>query len=96
VVPPPVASDVVAPTVGGVVVPAPSVGIFWRSPEPGALPFVEVGSRVAEGDVVGIVEVMKLMNNVHAPVAGVVRAIHVANAASVEYETPLMTIDEDR
>lgn len=71
---------------------APSVGVFWRAPEPGAAPFVEVGSRVAAGDTIGIVEVMKLMSNVAAEVAGVVTAIHVDNAQGVQFGTPLVTI----
>lgn len=76
----------------GVVVTAPTVGIFWRSPQPGAPPFVDVGARVAPGDTVCILEVMKLMNNVVAGVAGTVTAIHVENSRQVEFGTPLMTI----
>lgn len=88
VAPAPVAP--VAPT--GHVVCAPSVGVFWRSPRPGSPPFVEVGQRVAAGDTVCIVEMMKLMNNVVTEVAGVVTAIHVENAAQVEYGTALISI----
>lgn len=79
----------------GHVVAAPSVGVFWRASQPGAAPFVEVGSRVEVGDTLGIVEVMKLMNNIAADVAGEVVAIHVANAAAVEFGTPLVTIRTD-
>jgi acetyl-CoA carboxylase biotin carboxyl carrier protein len=86
-------SDVTEPVEGeGIVVRAPSVGVFWRSPQPGAPPFVEVGSKVEVGDTLCIVEVMKLMNNVVAEVAGTVTAIHVENAAQVEAGTPLLTI----
>lgn len=77
---------------GDTVVTAPSVGVFWAAPEPGAAPFVEVGSRVAVGDTLGIVEVMKLMSNVVAEVAGIVTAVHVDNAQSVEFGTPLVSI----
>jgi acetyl-CoA carboxylase biotin carboxyl carrier protein len=77
---------------GEVQVTSPSVGVFWRASEPGAAPFVEVGSRVAAGDTIGIVEVMKLMSNISASVAGVVTAIHVENAQGVEFGTPLVTI----
>lgn len=77
----------------GVPVLSPSVGIFWRSPEPGAAPFVDEGAHVNVGDIVGIVEVMKLMLNVSAPVAGVVGRIHVANGAEVSIDSPLLTID---
>lgn len=81
-----------SPTAAGHVVTSPSVGLFWRSPQPGAPPFVEVGQRVDVGDVLGIVEIMKLMNQVVCDVAGTVAAIHVANAAPVEYGEALMTI----
>ncbi|MEU7810882.1 biotin/lipoyl-containing protein [Pseudonocardia sp. NPDC049154] len=77
------------------VLTAPSVGVFWRSPSPGAPPFVEVGSTVAVGDTIGIVEVMKLMNNVTADVAGTVTAVFPANAEHVEFGTPLVAIRPD-
>jgi acetyl-CoA carboxylase biotin carboxyl carrier protein len=76
----------------GHVITAPSVGVFWRAPEPGAAPFVEVGTVVHVGDTIGIVEVMKLMSNVAADIAGEVVAVHVENAAAVEFGTPLVTI----
>jgi acetyl-CoA carboxylase biotin carboxyl carrier protein len=80
------------PAPAGHVISAPSVGVFWRSPEPGAASFVEVGSHVEPGDTIGIVEVMKLMSNVAADVAGEIIAIHAENASTVEYGTPLVTI----
>ena len=76
----------------GTTVPSPSVGVFWRSPQPGAPPFVEVGDRVEAGDTLCIVEVMKLMNHVAAPVGGTVVAIHAANGQALEFDTPLVTI----
>lgn len=76
----------------GVVVEAPSVGVFWRSPEPGAAPFVEVGDAVEAGQTLCIVEVMKLMQHVAADVAGTIAEIHVANSEHVEYGTPLFSI----
>jgi acetyl-CoA carboxylase biotin carboxyl carrier protein len=79
----------------GTVIESPSVGLFWRAPSPGAPPFVEVDARVAEGDTLAIVEVMKLMNHVVAPVAGVVRAIVPENGAVVEYGQALIVIDRD-
>jgi len=81
-----------AAPVDGHVVSAPSVGVFWRAPQPGAAPFVEVGARVTAGDTLGIVEVMKLMNTISADVTGTVVAIHVPNAGAVEFGTPLFTI----
>ena len=72
---------------------APSVGLFWRSPKPGAPPFVEVGDEVRPDDTVCIVEVMKLMNHVRAGVAGTVRAVHPENGQMVEHGDPLFTIE---
>jgi acetyl-CoA carboxylase biotin carboxyl carrier protein len=95
---PPVSATSAAPPVaevptGGHVVESPSVGMFWRSPEPGAPSFVEVGDEVEAGATMCIVEVMKLMNHVVADVAGTVRAIHCANGDAVEHGTPLFTIE---
>jgi len=77
---------------GGHRVTAPSVGLFWRSPKPGAPPFVEVGDEVGPDDTVCIVEVMKLMNHVRAGTAGTVRAVHPENGQMVEHGDPLFTI----
>jgi len=79
----------------GTVVESPSVGLFWRAPAPAAPPFVEVGGPVAAGDTVAIVEVMKLMNHVVAPVTGTVKAIIPANGEAVEYGQPLVVIDPE-
>jgi acetyl-CoA carboxylase biotin carboxyl carrier protein len=76
-------------------VTAPSIGLFWRSPKPGAPPFVEVGDRVGVDDTVCIIEVMKLMTHVPAGVAGVVRAIRVANGDMVEHGTALVDIEPE-
>ena len=88
--PPPAASKPVE------IVRSPSVGVFWRAPEPGAKPYVEVGQHVEVGDTLCIVEVMKLMSHVESPVAGVVTEIHVDNAASIEHGAPLFTIALDQ
>jgi acetyl-CoA carboxylase biotin carboxyl carrier protein len=72
---------------------APLVGTFYRAPNPGAKPFVEVGSRVQRGQAIGIIEAMKLMNEVLADAAGVVVEILVENAQPVQYEQPLLVID---
>jgi acetyl-CoA carboxylase biotin carboxyl carrier protein len=77
----------------GVAVRAPMVGTFYRASAPGAAPFVEVGSVVAEDQTVCIVEVMKLMNEVRAGCRGRVVAIHAENGALVEYGQPLIVID---
>ncbi|MEA2171805.1 MAG: acetyl-CoA carboxylase biotin carboxyl carrier protein [Solirubrobacteraceae bacterium] len=84
-----------ADTATGSPITAPSVGLFWRSPAPGSPPFVEVGDRVAEGDTVGIVEVMKLMNYVTATFAGLVTAIPVANGETVEFGQALVVVDPE-
>lgn len=73
-------------------VSAPSVGVFWASPEPGAAPFVQVGDRVEAGQEMCIVEVMKLMNRVHAPIKGTVVAVHVANGEPVQFGTDLYSL----
>lgn len=91
----PVAAPASAPVVNGLTVAAPSVGVFWRSPQPGAPSFVEVGTHVNAGDTLAIVEVMKLMNNITAPVAGTVAAVCVENAAHVEHGDALMVLTPD-
>ncbi len=73
-------------------VAAPLLGTFYRAPKPGAPPFVEVGAEVAEDTVVGIIEVMKLMNTVRAGVRGTVIEIMVADGALAEYGEPLLRV----
>jgi acetyl-CoA carboxylase biotin carboxyl carrier protein len=77
----------------GVAVKSPLIGTFYRAPAPGAPPFVEVGSRVKENDIVGIIDVMKLMNTIKAGVQGVISKICVENEQMVEYGQALMIID---
>jgi len=76
-------------------VTAPSLGLFWRSPQPGAPSFVEIGQQVSSEDTVCIVEVMKLMNHVKAGVTGVVSAIGPGNGDMVEFGQMLVTIEPD-
>jgi acetyl-CoA carboxylase biotin carboxyl carrier protein len=71
---------------------APLLGTFYRAPRPGAEPFVEVGGRVDEDTVVGIIETMKLMNSVPAGVRGTVVEIRVANAEFAERDAVLMLV----
>ena len=73
-------------------VASPLLGIFYRAPKPGEPPFVEVGAKVEEDTVVGIIEVMKLMNTVRAGVKGEVAEILAENAALVEYGEVLMRV----
>ena len=81
---------------GLVAVRAPLPGTFYRAPRPGAPPFAEVGSRVGADTVIGIVETMKLMNPVHAGVAGVVAEFCVGNAEFTAHEATLLRIRADR
>jgi acetyl-CoA carboxylase biotin carboxyl carrier protein len=69
------------------------VGTAYRSPEPGAPPFVEVGTKVAAGQTLLIIEAMKTMNQIPAPRAGVVLAILVEDGQPVEYGEPLAVIE---
>jgi acetyl-CoA carboxylase biotin carboxyl carrier protein len=72
---------------------SPMVGTVYAAPEPGAEPYVKVGSRVAPGQVVCIIEAMKIMNEIEAEVAGVVREVCVENAQPVEFGQPLFRVD---
>lgn len=80
------------PRDGLVEVKSPLLGIYYRSPRPGERPFVEVGSSVEEDTVIGIIEVMKLMNSARAGVRGEVVEILVANGESVEHDQPLLLV----
>jgi len=71
---------------------SPLLGTFYRSPKPGAPPFVDVGSVVEEDTTVAIIEVMKLMNTVRAGVRGVVTEVLAADGALVEFEQPLLRV----
>ncbi len=77
----------------GHIVRSPMVGIFYRSPAPGAKPFVEVGQRVEVGDVLCIIEAMKILNQIEADKAGIVTKILVENGEPVEYNQPLFVIE---
>ena len=74
-------------------VKSPMVGTAYRSPEPGAPMFCEVGSKVNQGDTLLIIEAMKTMNQIPAPRSGTVKAILVENAQPVEYGEPLIVIE---
>ncbi|MDO8298883.1 acetyl-CoA carboxylase biotin carboxyl carrier protein [Lacisediminimonas sp.] len=76
-----------------VAITAPSVGVFYSRPSPDKPPFVQVGSTVQANDPVCLVEVMKLFTGVHAPVAGRIVQIAVADSTMVEYGQPLMYIE---
>ena len=75
------------------VVKSPMVGTAYRSPEPGTAPFIEVGSQVAQGDTLFIIEAMKTMNQIPAPHAGKVTAVFIENGQPVEFGEPLVIIE---
>jgi acetyl-CoA carboxylase biotin carboxyl carrier protein len=77
----------------GHVVTSPFVGTFYRAPSPDSPPFVEVGTVVKKGQVLCIVEAMKLMNEIEAEVAGKIAEIYVANATPVEFGAKLFRIE---
>ena len=76
----------------GHVVKSPMVGTFYRASAPGAAPLVEVGQSVAVGDRLCIIEAMKLMNEIEADTAGVIKAVLIENAQPVEFGQPLFVI----
>lgn len=77
----------------GKLIKAPIVGTFYAAPSPDQPPFVQVGDRVKKGDVILIIESMKLMNEVTSDTDGVVKEILVKNGDAVEYDQPLMVIE---
>ncbi|MFZ6046205.1 acetyl-CoA carboxylase biotin carboxyl carrier protein [Pseudomonas sp. CR3202] len=81
-----------APKLNGNVVRSPMVGTFYRSPSPTTASFVEVGQSVKKGDILCIVEAMKMMNHIEAEASGVIESILVENGQPVEYDQPLFTI----
>jgi acetyl-CoA carboxylase biotin carboxyl carrier protein len=80
--------------VGAVIVRAPNLGTFYRSPKPGAAPYVEVGSKVAVGDEVCLIEVMKLFTAVGCEIAGTIHSVLVEDGAMVEADQPLFAVVE--
>ena len=101
--PVPVANPVAAPATSapeavaeadddGHQIKAPMVGIFYTSPAPGEPAFVQVGQKVKEGDVLCVIEAMKIMNQIEADASGEIARIHADNGEPVEYGQPLFTI----
>lgn len=76
----------------GNVIKSPLVGTFYSAPEPEAEPFVKVGDRVTKGQVLGIVEAMKLMNEIESDYEGIVKQILVSNEDVIEFGQPLFVI----
>ena len=81
-----------APKLNGAVARSPMVGTFYRAASPTSANFVEVGQTVKKGDILCIVEAMKMMNHIEAEASGVIESILVENGQPVEYDQPLFTI----
>ena len=83
----------VPPPDEGQTVKAPMVGTFYTASAPGAKPFVQVGTEVAEGDVICIIEAMKMMNQIESEIEGQIVAVLVENGEPVEFGQPLFIIE---
>ncbi|MBU2984788.1 acetyl-CoA carboxylase biotin carboxyl carrier protein [Saccharophagus degradans] len=81
-----------APVSSGHEVKSPMVGTYYSCPSPGAAPFVTVGQSVKEGDVICIIEAMKMMNQIEADKSGTIEAVLVKDGEPVEFDQPLVTI----
>ncbi|HTS89474.1 MAG TPA: acetyl-CoA carboxylase biotin carboxyl carrier protein [Gemmatimonadales bacterium] len=88
---PPAATPPVASTLKEI--KSPMVGTFYKAPEPGAEPYVKVGSRVTAGQAVCIIEAMKIMNEIESEVTGLVREVLVDDTQPVEFGTVLFRVD---
>ena len=88
----PAAGAAPAPGAEGHAVKSPMVGTFYRAPAPDAKPFIEVGGAVKEGQIICVIEAMKLMNEIEADASGTVKAILVENGQPVEYGQALFII----
>ncbi|WP_276488359.1 acetyl-CoA carboxylase biotin carboxyl carrier protein [Ectopseudomonas mendocina] len=86
------ATPAAAPKLNGTVARSPMVGTFYRAASPTSANFVEVGQTVKKGDILCIVEAMKMMNHIEAEASGVIESILVENGQPVEYDQPLFTI----
>jgi acetyl-CoA carboxylase biotin carboxyl carrier protein len=93
VTPPPAVPAPAEAEAPGHPVTAPMVGTFYRSPAPGSPPFVEVGKRVEVGETLCVIEAMKIMNQIQADRAGVIKSILVENSQPVEFGQTLMLIE---
>ena len=89
---PPVAPAAAEPAENGTVVKSPIVGTFYRSPDPNAQAFVSVGDKVKVGQILCIIEAMKLMNEIESELAGEIVKVHPENGQPVQYGDPLFTI----
>jgi acetyl-CoA carboxylase biotin carboxyl carrier protein len=91
--PPGTPPDAPGPQYSGHVVAAPLTGLFYGSPSPGAEPYVREGGQVSVGQVIGLIEAMKLFNEIKSDAAGRVARIHAENGALVKAKQPLIEIE---
>lgn len=75
-------------------VKAPLVGVFYKASSPDATPFVKVGDKVSKGQVLCLIEAMKMMNELKSPVDGFIRSIHAENGKAVEYDQLLFEVEK--
>ena len=80
-------------TISGQTIDSPMVGTFYAAPNPGAKDFVSVGDKISEGDVLCIIEAMKMMNEVKADSSGTIKQVLIENAEPVEFGQPLFVIE---
>ena len=80
-------------TISGKTIDSPMVGTFYAAPNPGAKDFVSVGDKISEGDVLCIIEAMKMMNEVKADSSGTIKQVLIENAEPVEFGQPLFVIE---
>ncbi len=78
----------------GKIVKAPMVGTFYLKPSPTSNPYVEIGKEIKKGDILCIIEAMKLMNEIESEFSGKIKEIFVKDGENVEYGTPLFEIEE--
>jgi acetyl-CoA carboxylase biotin carboxyl carrier protein len=90
--PPSASDDAASDMPAGHIVKAPMVGTFYASQSPDSPPFAKVGQKVKAGDTLGIIEAMKMFNQIEADVAGTVVAVLVSNGAPVEFDEPMFVI----
>ena len=90
----PVAAPATDPDAGLHIVKSPIVGTYYGSPSPGAPPFVSPGERVEKGQVICIVEAMKLMNEIESDAAGEIVKCYISNGQPIEFGQPLFSIRE--
>jgi acetyl-CoA carboxylase biotin carboxyl carrier protein len=86
------AAEKEVPSLNGHLIKSPMVGTYYSSPSPGSPPFIKIGQHVKVGDVVCIVEAMKMMNQIEADKAGVIEAMLAEDGQPVEFDQPLITI----